>query len=87
MFTSTTLRNVMSALLLALIISAFAPMADACDGNKTNRSVKTVRPLSAIVRGIKNLLGGSSKSPNQEPSTSDSDYVPTDDASELPIGS
>ncbi len=85
MFNSSTLRNVMSALLLAVVISAFAPMANACDG-KTDRLVKTVRPLSAIVRGIKNLLGGNSKSPNQEPSTGDSDYV-TDDASELMIGS
>ncbi len=84
MFTQSTLRSVMSALSLALVATTFvAPAAYAGDQTKTDRSIKMVRPLSAIVKGIKHLFGNTDKSPNSEPSEYDGDYMT--DPSDLPI--
>ena len=82
---STTLRSVMSALSLALVATTFvAPAAIACDGNKTDRPAKMVRPLSAIGKRIKHLFSSRNDSTKSEP-TDDAGYIPTDDAGELPI--
>lgn len=85
MFNSTTLRNVMSALALALVISTCsATMANACDGDKTNRSVTVTRPLPALLNKIKHLFSSRNDSTKSEP-TDDAGYVTTDDAEQLPI--
>lgn len=84
MFTST-LRNAMFALSLIAIIAVATPAANACDGTKTDRPAKMVRPLSSLMQGIKRLFSGSGKSTKNEPATDNADYV-TDDASELIIG-
>jgi hypothetical protein len=81
MFKSITLRSVMSIALFALVIASTMPAANACD-SKNNRQTKIVRPLSAIVKGIKHLLGGNGDSQKREPSVDD-DFVT--DYSEFPI--
>lgn len=83
MFTSTTLRSVMSALTLVALFAVAIPAANACDGNKVAHPAKVERP--SLIQALKHLFNHSGKSTKTEPVTDDGGYIPTDDSYELPI--
>lgn len=84
MFTSTTLRSVMSVAFIALVIVCTMQSTDACETTKAACPVKSASPLGKLVNGLKHLFSREDKSPNREPSVDDG-FIPDADTSELPI--